>query len=231
MFTYPKVVPQLVEDVSLKRARTEINGDDAIRVVTTNGGGTISVDAQDFADGTGLAPTQTYAGSVNHRLLTLTANSTTNTTNITSLSTTLGQPTDTSASASIMGVLKGINENIPSASDLSTVDANTTTLATSIGNTTDTSSDPTVIGILKDITGNLPSSADLTTVNANTGSLVTTTGTINTGVGTINTTTGAINTTLGTINSTQGSVSDAAWTGTGDATVISLLKGIVNKLQ
>lgn len=224
MFSYPKVVPQLVEDVSLKRARTEINGDDAIRVVTTNGGGTISVDAQDFADGTGLAPAQTYAGSVNHRLLTLAANSTTNTQNTTSLSTTLGQPTDTSASASIMGVLKGINENIPSASDLSTVDAKTTSLATAIGNTTDTSSDPTVIGILKDITGNLPTNADLTTVNTNTGSLVTSTGTINT-------TTSAINTTLGTINSTQGSVSDAAWSGTGDATVISLLKGIVNKLQ
>lgn len=224
MFTYPKVVPQLVEDVSLKRARTEINGDDAIRVVTTNGGGTISVDAQDFADGTGLAPAQTYAGSVNHRLLTLSANSTTNTTNITSLSTTLGQPADTSASASIMGVLKGINENIPSASDLSTVDAKTTSLATAIGNTTDTSSDPTVIGILKDITSNLPTNADLTTVNTNTGSLVTSTGTINT-------TTSAMNTTLGTINSTQGSVSDAAWSGTGDATVISLLKGIVNKLQ
>lgn len=60
-------------------------------------------------------------------------------------------------------------------------------------------------------------SADLTTVNTNTDSLVTTTG--------------AINTTVGTINSTQGSVSDAAWSGTGDATVISLLKGIVNKLQ
>lgn len=52
-------------------------------------------------------------------------------------------------------------------------------------------------------------SADLTTVNTNTDSLVTTTD---------------------TINSTQGSVSDAAWSGTGDATVISLLKGIVNKL-
>lgn len=224
MFSYPKVVPQLVEDVSLKRARTEINGDDAIRVVTTNGGGTISVDAQDFADGTGLAPTQTYAGSVNHRLLTLAANSTTNTQNTTSLSATLGQTTDTSASASIMGVLKGIGENIPSASDLSTVDANTTSLATAIGNTTDTSSDPTIIGILKDITGSLPTSVDLTTVNTNTGSLVTTTGSINT-------TTGTMNTTLGTINSTQGSVSDAAWSGTGDATVISLLKGIVNKLN
>lgn len=88
MFSYPKVVPDLVEDVSLKRARTEVNGDDAIRVTTLN-------------------------------------------------------------------------------------------------------------------------SADLTTVNTNTDSLVTTTD---------------------TINSTQGSVSDAAWSGTGDATVISLLKGIVNKL-
>lgn len=88
MFSYPKVVPQLVEDVNLKRARTESNGDDAIRVTSTN-------------------------------------------------------------------------------------------------------------------------EADLTTVNTNTDSLVTTTGTINT---------------------TQGSVSDAAWSGTGDATVISLLKGIVNKL-
>lgn len=276
------IIPKLVEEVSLKRARTELdNGDEAIRVVTTNGGGTISVDAQDFADGTGLAPAQTYAGSVNHRLLTLAANSTTNTQNITALSTTLGQTTDTSASASVMGVLKGISENIPAASDLSTVDANTTTLTTSIGNTTDTASDSTVIGILKDITGNLPSSADLTTVNTNTGSLVTTTGTINTttsalatSIGnttdtasdptvigllkdvagnlptsadlttvntntgslvtttdTINTTTSTMNTTLGTINSTQGSVSDAAWTGTGDATVIALLKGIVNKLN
>lgn len=226
------IIPKLVEEVSLKRARTELdNGDEAIRVVTTNGGGTISVDAQDFADGTGLAPAQTYAGSVNHRLLTLTANSTTNTQNITALSTTLGQTTDTSASASVMGVLKGISENIPAASDLSTVDANTTTLATSIGTTTDTASDSTVIGILKDITGNLPSSADLTTVNTNTGTLVTTAGSINTTTGTINTTTSSMNTTLGTINSTQGTVSDAAWTGTGDATVIALLKGIVNKLN
>ena len=95
MFSYPKVVPDLVEDVSLKRARTEVNGDDAIRVTTLN-------------------------------------------------------------------------------------------------------------------------SADLTTVNTNTDSLVTTTDTINT--------------TVSAINSTQGSVSDAAWSGTGDATVISLLKGIVNKL-
>jgi len=95
MFSYPKVVPQLVEDVSLKRARTESNGDDAIRVTTLN-------------------------------------------------------------------------------------------------------------------------SADLTTVNTNTDSLVTSTDNIDT-------------TTLA-INTTQGSVSDAAWSGTGDATVISLLKGIVNKL-
>lgn len=58
---------------------------------------------------------------------------------------------------------------------------------------------------------------DLTTVNTNTDTLVTTTDTINTAVG--------------TINSTQGSVSDAAWSGTGDATVISLLKGIVNKFN
>lgn len=130
MFPYPKVVPQLVEDTNLKRARTEVNGDEAIRVVTS-GTGTFTIDPQEFADGTGLAPAQTDVGSVNSHLTTLVSNSTTNTTN--------------------------------------------------------------------------------------TGSLVTTTGTINT--------------TLGTINSTQGSVSDAAWSGTGDATVISLLKGIVNKLQ
>lgn len=129
MFSYPRVVPQLVEDTNLKRARTEVNGEDAIRVVTS-GAGTITIDPQDFADGTGLAPAQTNAGSVND---------------------------------------------------------------------------------------------NLATTATNTGSLVTTTGTINTTIGTMNTT-------LGTINSTQGSVSDAAWSGVGDATVISLLKGIVNKL-
>lgn len=108
------VIPKLVEDTGLKRARTVLeNGDEAIRVVTTNGGGTITVDAQDFADGTGLAPTQTYAGSVNHKLLTITTNSTTAAQNSTSVAAATGSTADTawdgsSQNATVISLLKGI---------------------------------------------------------------------------------------------------------------------------
>lgn len=113
MYPANGVIPELVSDVNLKRARTEINGKDAIRVVST-GTGTFTTDPQDFADGTGLAPATTQNGSVNYNLTTLASNAATNTTNTTSIATTLGTTTDTSADTTVIGLLKSISNKLTS---------------------------------------------------------------------------------------------------------------------
>ena len=81
-----------------------------------------------------------------------------------------------------------------------TTPADLTPITDTLGETTDTIADSTVIGLLKQ---EVAKTTDLSTLES----------------------------TSSTIATTQGSVSDAAWSGTGDATVISLLKGIVNKLN
>lgn len=86
-----------------------------------------------------------------------------------------------------------------------------TPISDALGTTSDTSSDPTLIGLTK--LGN----SSLNGIDYNTIS-------IDTKVGTLGTTTSDIKTVMGT-------KTDAAWDGiTADPSVISLLKGIVNKL-
>lgn len=55
------VVPDLVEDVSLKRVRTAVNGEDAIRVVSAGSGG---LDSQGVADAMGKRASQVLNSSV-----------------------------------------------------------------------------------------------------------------------------------------------------------------------
>lgn len=109
MSTYPAngVIPELVSDINLKRARTEVNGKDAIRVATI-GTGSFSADPQDVADGTGLVPAKTVDGSVNYNLTAVASNTSSNLANTTSIATTLGTGADTSSTPTVIGILKDI---------------------------------------------------------------------------------------------------------------------------
>lgn len=113
MSTYPPngVIPELVSDVNLKRARTEINGKDAIRVVTT-GTGTFSIDPQDFANSMGLVPAQTADDSVKARLDTLVNLSSTTKDEVTNIKNTQGSVSDAAwngtGDATVISLLKGI---------------------------------------------------------------------------------------------------------------------------
>ena len=100
------VVPLLVSDENLKRARTEVNGEEVIRVASTG------PDPQNIADGTGLIPAKTVVGSVNYKLAELVSKATTNATNTDSLSTTTGTVSDAAwtgtGDATVISLLKGI---------------------------------------------------------------------------------------------------------------------------
>ena len=100
------VVPLLVSDENLKRARTEVNGEDVIRVASTG------TDPQNIADGTGLAPAKIDADSVSAKLDRLVTKATTNASNTSTLSTTTGSVSDAAwtgtGNATVISLLKGI---------------------------------------------------------------------------------------------------------------------------
>ena len=62
MISTRPAIPLLVSDENLKRARTEVNGEDVIRVTSTG------TDPQDIANAIGLAPAKTDADSVSAKL-------------------------------------------------------------------------------------------------------------------------------------------------------------------
>ena len=104
------VVPLLVQDVDLKRARTEVNGEDAIRVST--GTGTVAINPQDIADGAGLVPTQIVSGSVNSQITNMNTKMTNMNTKINRIDNTLGETGDDAwagaPDATVISLLKGI---------------------------------------------------------------------------------------------------------------------------
>lgn len=106
MDTRRTVVPLLVSDENLKRARTEVNGEDVIRVASTG------TDPQNIADGAGLSPAKTVVGSVNYKLAELVSKAITNTSNTDSLSTATGSVSDDAwtgtGDATVISLLKGI---------------------------------------------------------------------------------------------------------------------------
>lgn len=106
MISARPAIPLLVSDENLKRARTEVNGEDVIRVTSTG------TDPQDIADGTGLAPAKTVVGSVNYKLAELVTRATTSATNTDSISTTTGTVSDAAwtgtGDATVISLLKGI---------------------------------------------------------------------------------------------------------------------------
>ena len=100
------VVPLLVSDENLKRARTEVNGEDVIRVTSTG------TDPQDIANAAGLAPAKIDADSVSAKLDRLVTKATTNASNTSTLSTTTGSVSDAAwtgtGNATVISLLKGI---------------------------------------------------------------------------------------------------------------------------
>ena len=116
------IVPQLVEDTSLKRARADVNGEGVIRVSSV---GETPVD-----------------------LSTLETNTTSIDTNCSAILDSVGDPNDTSSEHTLVGLLKKIDGEIPSGTDL-------TPITDTLGTTLDASTDSTVIGLLKSIASKL----------------------------------------------------------------------------
>lgn len=110
MYPANGVIPELVSDVNLKRARTEINGKDAIRVVST-GTGVFTTDPQDIADGAGLLPTNESVGSVSYNIDRTK-------TQVANLNTKVGEPGDAAwtgtGNATVISLLKSISNKLTS---------------------------------------------------------------------------------------------------------------------
>lgn len=202
------VIPKLVEDASLKRARTEVEIDgetkDVIRVLPAGGAG---LDAQGVANAMGLFPS---SGVIETASVLDWLSSIENKTNSTQIYTeknyeALGKPNDASWSGSGAGSLVAVEKRT---SD----DAHA--VAEVLGTTSDslvTLQDGTISARLRGIT-------DLTSI-------------INTNTSSIRSYTNSIDTFSSRISNATGTQSDAAWNGqTATATIIALLKGIYNKL-
>ena len=106
MISTRPAIPLLVSDENLKRARTEVNGEDVIRVTSTG------TDPQDIANAAGLAPAKIDADSVSAKLDRLVTKATTNASNTSTLSTTTGLVNDAAwtgtGNATVISLLKSI---------------------------------------------------------------------------------------------------------------------------
>lgn len=104
------VIPLLVSDENLKRARTEVNGEDVIRVST--GTGTVAINPQDIADGVGLVPSQIVPGSVNYQVTSMSTRVNNMSAKVSRIANTLGETGDDAwagaPDATVISLLKGI---------------------------------------------------------------------------------------------------------------------------
>lgn len=196
------VIPKLVEDASLKRARTEVEIDgekqDVIRVLPAGGAG---LDARGVADAMGLELTTVAANSV---LGYLQYNETMDmNTHETSMNTAVIK-NDAHAAAEVLGT----------ASDPAVTSGNSGSINSR----------------LRYVSAGLDDIGYATVnINTNTGTSASAAWT-GTGNGTlISIGKRTSNDTNATATAT-GTQSDAAWSGSGNATIIALLKGIYNKL-
>lgn len=210
LFTQSQTFPKYVSDETLKRARVDTADGPSIRVA-----GTFSGSSTDLTSTNGkIDDVKTAVDTVN--------------TSVGSVNTTLGTTNSK---------LTDINSNILTNNTL-TGETNTR-----IGNKADSawngiSTEASVISILKKIDASAQTSTDLTTTNGKIDDVKTAVNTVNSSVGSVDSTLVTMSIPIETTatstqasSTTLGSKSDAAWDGiTANPSVISLLKGIVNKL-
>lgn len=203
-YNFPHVVPQLVEDNSLKRARTTITegGEekDAIRV--TSIGGNENLDSQGVADAMGLQASTTAQNSVLDYLASTKSNLATTKTLTASVDNNtfmtrdwLGNKTDVAWSGTGDGTLNAIAKR--TSNDVHSIGFSVEAVGTNYDQSVSSSSDGSINGRLKWISSQID----------------------NVLVGDVY-----------NIQNATGTRSDTAWSGSGNGTVIALLKGIYNKL-
>lgn len=117
------ILPKLTEEVNLKRARVNTEDGFAIRVSSVNEGSSVD-----------LTTLETSTGNIE--------------TSASAVAETVGSTEDTASVSTVVGLLKKIDGDLPSSTDLSGVTG-------ALGTTSDTSSDSTVIGLLKSIASKL----------------------------------------------------------------------------
>ena len=133
-FSWPQKVPDLTQDVSLKRARVDISRDtSAIRVAGTVVPGDITPITEALGTTEDTTSNNTVIGLLKQEVAKEIP-----TTDLTSITDTLGTTSDTTSDNTVIGLLK--QEVAKPAADL-----------TALGTTTDLRTDDTVIGLLKRI--------------------------------------------------------------------------------
>lgn len=133
---WPQKIPELTQDVSLKRARVDISRDSsAIRVSGTVVPGDITPIATALGTVEDTTSDNTVIGLLKQEVAKPAAD-------LTPITNTLGTTSDTTSDSTVIGLLK--QEVAKPAADL-------TAITGTLGATTDTSSADTVVGLLKRI--------------------------------------------------------------------------------
>lgn len=144
LYDYPRIVPQLVEESTIKKAKVELaNGDIAVRMT-----GDIVIDPEvSLAPVTDALGETTDASSANTviGLLKNIASSGGSSTDVSNIEEVLGTKTDVVADGTISGLTSGVYDK------LNYIKPNVDSIALGVGESTDADTDNSVIGLLKNI--------------------------------------------------------------------------------
>lgn len=214
------VIPKLVEDASLKRARTTITegGEEKEAIRVTPAGGNGNLDSQGVADAMGMSASNMTSTSVLGYLANNTQANVAINTYLSDISSTVGSQADSTWAGSGDGTLNAIAKR--TSNDTNTV---AYVLGTDSDIKIDSSQDGTISSRIRQISSNTEH------IFSDVGQLLAATGSRSdsawSGTGSGSLVAVEKRNALAT-----GTKSDAAWSGSGDGTVIALLKGIYNKL-
>lgn len=240
LFTQSQTFPKYVSDETLKRARVDTADGPSIRVAGTFSGSSTDItpisDALGTTSDTSSDPTligltklgNSSLNGIDYTAMSIDTKVGSVGSTVDNIKTAIGTTADTSSDPTLIGLTKLGN------SSLNGIDYNTISIDTKVGNI------GTDVGDIK--TGVTSMTSDIGTIQTDVDSISTKTGTIETLLGNnignialsasnIDTNTGYIRTNTANSSTTLGTKSDVAWDGiTANPSVISLLKGIVNKL-
>lgn len=214
-YNFPHVVPQLVEDNSLKRARTTVIDEGQEKeVIQVTPIGAPTVDAQTIADAMGKAPTSTTSNSVCDRL------------------EVLGTKSDAAVSGTQSGSINGRIRNLELTS--ASMYQYLINIANYIGSFTSSAWSGTGDGTLNEVAKRTSiatgTQSDPSWSGIGDGSVIAIEKATYESVHGMEVPIWDTATNSSNIQTRIGNKNDSAWGGSGDGTVIALLKGIYNKL-
>lgn len=222
------VIPKLVEDASLKRARTTITegGEEKEAIQVTQVGG--SLDSQGVADGLALAPSSVVSGSATDTIRRIEVN----TLYLNEINNVLGTDSDIKIDSSQDGTVSSRIRQL--SSDTAHIFSDVGQLLAATGSRSDSAWSGTGSGTLNEIakrtSNDTHAAADVLGTQSDADVFPNRDGSINGRVRYISNAITTIDSNNYKTAEAAGTQSDPAWSGSGDGTVIALLKGIYNKL-